>query len=375
MSTLPFNCSFSTIQRGFGKGVCSIAAYNTGSKIRDEKNKRSHNYGYKNDVVETGIIMPPDATCALPREDLWNMVESRELRWDSRLARSLCVSLPHVLSDAGKSALTKDIATYISTKLSTFVDYGRHVSIKRGADPRNDHLHLLFPTRKFDGEKLTGKHRDLDNQFYSAAIIEEMRKEIAKIANLALAKEGFDLRVDHRSYERQGLEKKPQQHRGVKKNEVLKKKMGEFEAIEREYASLLAAENMDDFKFIEDLHILAQQGLIFKHAAIALHVQNFPSGSKDVRINAAGQILVSKTLQDDLQDWLVWWRVKRKHYNGKFEAKIDFYLLTLMPIFRRCFPCIEIPKIDKDLTFDRYWELYIENRPSRDMDVPHEPER
>lgn len=76
---------------------------------------------------------------------------------------------------------------------------------------------------------------------------EEWRSEIAALINDALEENGFDGRVDHRSYERQGIERVPQVHEGSRVRAMENRAKAEAEAagVEYEPVTLRGAQNAE----------------------------------------------------------------------------------------------------------------------------------
>lgn len=76
---------------------------------------------------------------------------------------------------------------------------------------------------------------------------EEWRSEIAALTNEALEENGFDERVDHRSYERQGIERVPQVHEGSRVRAMENRAKAEAEAagVEYEPVTLRGAQNAE----------------------------------------------------------------------------------------------------------------------------------
>ena len=79
-----------------------------------------------------------------------------------------------------------------------------------GSDERNYHAHIMFTTRAIDpenGEFSAKKYRDFSRDSGTETVC-HWREYFADLTNDHLAKAGFAVRVDHRSYKDQknGLE-------------------------------------------------------------------------------------------------------------------------------------------------------------------------
>ncbi|MCE3892350.1 MobA/MobL family protein, partial [Escherichia coli] len=70
-------------------------------------------------------------------------------------------------------------------------------------DKTNPHAHIMLTTRAIGPAGFSGKVRDWNDRTHA----ETWRASWADHANRALANAGYQEEIDHRSYERQGLEK------------------------------------------------------------------------------------------------------------------------------------------------------------------------
>jgi hypothetical protein len=144
----------------------------------------------------------------------WSKAEGAELRWDSRLGRDIVVGLPHQLSDIQQQALLGAFSTILCLRWKTAVLEAKHRPSKYG-DRRNDHGHLFAASRVVNHSGFGKKLRELDNPRTSGRHIEYLRSTWAELVNEAFQKAGLEIRVDHRSYERQELALKPGRPKGM----------------------------------------------------------------------------------------------------------------------------------------------------------------
>ena len=78
------------IGRKSGSSAVASAAYRSGSRLRDERLDRSHDFSAKRGVVHSEVLLPENAPEAWSdRERLWNDVEAAEVRKDAQLAREV----------------------------------------------------------------------------------------------------------------------------------------------------------------------------------------------------------------------------------------------------------------------------------------------
>ena len=129
--------SFSNISAGKHRSAIASASYRSGEKLYDEKEGKS--YFYERAVMpENFILTPPNAPAwAHDREQLWNKVESKDRRANSRYAKEFNVALPVELSEAEQKSL---LTNYVQ---KNFVDQGMVADIAIHRDhPDNPHAHV-----------------------------------------------------------------------------------------------------------------------------------------------------------------------------------------------------------------------------------------
>ena len=87
------------IGRKSGSSAVASAAYRSGSRLRDERLDRSHDFSAKRGVVHSEVMLPENAPEAWSdRERLWNDVEAFEVRKDAQLAREVEFAIPREMS-------------------------------------------------------------------------------------------------------------------------------------------------------------------------------------------------------------------------------------------------------------------------------------
>jgi len=157
-------------------------------------------------VRETFIVAPDDAPeWASNRSDLWNAAEARENRRNSVTAREWELALPADISGAARREIAESFAQELVARYGVVADVAIHDPHKEG-DQRNHHAHVLTTTRVMGPDGLTDKTRILDAAKTGGVEIEAMRAHWADLQNLALERDGVELRVDHRSLEVQRAE-------------------------------------------------------------------------------------------------------------------------------------------------------------------------
>jgi hypothetical protein len=165
------------------------------------------------------MVVPENAPdWARDREQFWNAVEQKEKRKDSQLGIPYDIALPFELTLDQNIALIREYAKTEFADRGLVADVAIHKPDPR-RDPRNVHAHILIPTRTIDEDGFcpkpaTAKSRKGWEQEREDNIL-RLRKSWAEHANRHLAAAGFDVRIDHRSLEEQGIDREPTTHRGV----------------------------------------------------------------------------------------------------------------------------------------------------------------
>lgn len=199
------------IGRKAGSSAVASAAYRSGSRLRDERLDRSHDFSAKRGVVHSEIMLPEGAPEHLgDRERLWNEVEAVEVRKDAQLAREVEFSLPRELTQAQGIALARDFAQ------AEFVDQGMIADVNVHWDMGEDgmpkpHAHVMLIMRSVDENGFGQKVRDWNR----TEMVERWRERWAELANERLAELDIDARIDHRSLEAQGIPLEPQSQIGA----------------------------------------------------------------------------------------------------------------------------------------------------------------
>lgn len=180
-----------------GRSAVACAAYRAGIALQDSKTREIKDYSERGGVVETLILAPPGSPDWVhDREQLWNAVEAKENRRDSRLAREIDIALPRELSKQQQSELVRD---FVQTQ---FVDQGMVADVaihSPSRTVRNPHVHIMLTTREITPEGFGKKVRDWDRLDF----LQETRERWQEKANLHLERAGLEARIDHRSLEAQ----------------------------------------------------------------------------------------------------------------------------------------------------------------------------
>jgi hypothetical protein len=214
-----FHMSIKIITRGAGKSAVAAAAYRSGETLTNEYDGVTHDYTHKGGIFHSEILLPPNAPGEYTnRSVLWNAVEKAERYKTAQLAREIEISLPRELSRDESIELARRFVQ------DTFVDKGMCADIcfhdkDKGNNP---HAHIMLTMRPIEKDGLWGAKSKTINGRKIPTVdwndrdnAEKWRSSWADYLNEALALKGIEERIDHRSYERQGIDQIPTVHMGV----------------------------------------------------------------------------------------------------------------------------------------------------------------
>ena len=208
-------------------------------------------------MICSDILLPPHAPPELAdRQTLWNAVEQAERGKKAQLAYSFDIALQNEFTMEENIALARQFL------LDNFVSRGMTVDVafheketEKGGIP-NPHFHFLCPMRPMNPDGTWGfkqrrvyrldedgnRIRDQNGKFLFDAVpttdwgspetLEHWRKAWADVCNAKFEEKGLAVRIDHRSYLRQGVDLLPTVHEGATVRAMEKKgihtEKGEF---------------------------------------------------------------------------------------------------------------------------------------------------
>ncbi|SCB37860.1 Ti-type conjugative transfer relaxase TraA [Rhizobium hainanense] len=229
--------SVSIVARGSGRSAVLSAAYRHCAKMEYEREARTIDYTRKQGLLHDEFSIPADApewlramiadrSVSGASEHFWNRVEEFEKRSDAQLAKDVTIALPIELSAAQNIELVRDFVARHITAEGMVADWVFHDA------PGNPHIHLMTTLRPltedgFGSKKVAVKGPDggpLRND--AGKIVYELwagglenfnafRDGWFACQNRHLALAGVDIRIDGRSFEKQGIELTPTIHLGV----------------------------------------------------------------------------------------------------------------------------------------------------------------
>ncbi|ORN24455.1 Mobilization protein A [Lentilactobacillus parabuchneri] len=230
-----FHMSFSNISARKGRSAIASAAYRSGEKLFDDQEGRHYFYA-RSVMPESFILTPKNAPeWASNREKLWNEVEKKDRKSNSRYAKEFNVALPVELSESEqKELLTK----YVQ---ENFVDEGMVADVAIHRDhPDNPHAHVMLTNRPFNPDGTWGikskKQYILDdngNKTYTGTSkypksrkilmvdwdkkekITEWRHNWAVSVNQVLEQKNIPDRISEKSFIEEGIDDTPTQHEGI----------------------------------------------------------------------------------------------------------------------------------------------------------------
>lgn len=264
-----YHFSAQIISRSQGRSSVAAAAYRAGEKLVDERTGLTHDFTNKNDIIKCEIMLPSNAPKWMKnRAKLWNEVEQVEKRKDAQLAREINIALPKELSknqnwDLAKSFVQKE-----------FVDKGMVVDVAfhRGHQAKEEqpHLHLMVGTREVSEDGFGQKNREWN----SKDVLNNWRENWAEYCNLALAKNGIDMRIDNRTLEAQGINLEPQSKIGPASAKSRMARFVEHQELARRNGERLQKNPEIAFKALTNQHAT------FTHRDIAKFVNRHTSDYK-----------------------------------------------------------------------------------------------
>lgn len=251
-----FHCSIKIISRASGRSAVASAAYRSGEKLYNDETGITHDFTKKGGVVFSEICIPDNAPREFcNREYFWNEVQKVEKRADAQLAREIEVALPREFTREQQKECVRYYIQDNFVSKGMCVDWALH-----DKGDGNPHAHIMLTVRAFDdkgkwiakqktsfaydenGQKIpiidetTGEQKVRiregkgteklwvrisvpSNDWNDHSKAEEWREAWATECNKLLP---ADIQLDHRSYEKQGIEKIASIHEGFVARDIEK---------------------------------------------------------------------------------------------------------------------------------------------------------
>ena len=214
---------------------CIHLSFRSGSRAGGASGGASFDYVTRNDTYDRDDLDPAVYTESghMPswaEEDprvYWETADDYE-RANGRIFVSADFALPVGLDRDAQIALAREFVAELTGKERLPYTLAVHAGLDANGQEHNPHAHLLFSERGNDGIERSREHwfsransadperggAPKSRAFHGAEWVERARERWAELTNQALEAAGRSERVDHRSYERQGIEKEPGQHYG-----------------------------------------------------------------------------------------------------------------------------------------------------------------
>ena len=264
-----FHLSVTQTKRSAGQSAIASAAYRAGERLYSEYYGEYSDYTRKGGVICSDILLPSHAPKEYAdRQTLWNAVEKAERGKTAQLAYSFDIALQNEFSLEENIALARRFLLENFVSRGMVVDFAVHQPDREDGGIPNPHFHVLCPIRPIEQNGKWGckqhrvyeldedgnRIRDADGNFVFNAVpttdwgspetLEYWRQTWAELCNAKFAEKGLDVSIDHRSYERQGVELLPTVH--------MKKLSAEYDALEQAHETTYG-----EFKTVrDDLHRL-----------------------------------------------------------------------------------------------------------------------
>ena len=240
MNIALFHFHVTQIKRSAGQSAVAAAAYRAGEKLHSEYYGEISDYTRKGGVICAEIFLPSHAPPEYAdRETLWNAVEKAERGKKAQLAYSFDIALQNEFSMQENIDLARQFLSDNFVSRGMVTDFAVHQPYKEDGGISNPHFHVMCPIRPLDEhgrwgnkqrrEYLLDEHgeriRDEAGNYVFNAVptidwgspdtLEHWRQAWADLCNQKFAEKELDCRIDHRSYERQGIDQLPTIHEGV----------------------------------------------------------------------------------------------------------------------------------------------------------------
>ncbi|MBO9422768.1 Ti-type conjugative transfer relaxase TraA [Labrenzia sp. R4_2] len=232
------------ISRSEGRSSVAAAAYRHRAQmtVSNDSDHKTFDYAHKDgDLVHEELALPDQTpewfrtlidgrSVAGASETLWNAVEAHETRVNAQLAREIVLALPSELSREENIALVQGYIREAFTSRGMVADWVYHDK------ENNPHVHVMLTMAPFTEKGFGSKWETLLDvkgepvrkggkiQYRAWAGDKETLKQWRELwavhANKSLELTGHDARIDHRSYEAQGIELQPTSKIGVQARNI-----------------------------------------------------------------------------------------------------------------------------------------------------------
>lgn len=141
-----YHCSIKIISRAGGRSAVASAAYRSGEKLYNDETGIVHDFTNKGGVIMNEIMLPENAPERFHnREILWNEVQKIEKRSDAQFAREIEVALPTEMNREQQIECIRDYVQENFVNNGMIADWALH-----DKSDGNPHAHILLTMRGID---------------------------------------------------------------------------------------------------------------------------------------------------------------------------------------------------------------------------------
>ena len=141
-----YHCSIKIISRSGGRSAVASAAYRSGEKLYNDETGIIHDFTKKGGVIINEIMLPANAPERYEeREILWNEVQKIEKRSDAQFAREVEVALPAEMSRTEQIECVRNYIQENFINKGMIADWALH-----DKHDGNPHAHIMLTMRGLD---------------------------------------------------------------------------------------------------------------------------------------------------------------------------------------------------------------------------------
>src|ERR1700744_2479376 len=186
-----YHLHFKVIGRKSGSSAVASAAYRSGSRLRDERLDRSHDFSGKRGVVHSEVMLPENAPEAWSdRERLWNDVEAFEVRKDAQLAREVEFAIPREMTQAQGIELARDFVQNEFVDRGMIADLNVHWDMAEDGMPK-PHAHVMLTMRQVSVNGDENGFGPKVREWNRTEMVERWRERLAEPSHYWLARLHF----------------------------------------------------------------------------------------------------------------------------------------------------------------------------------------
>lgn len=286
--------------------------------MTSERDSYTADFSRKGGNVHSEFAIPADAPewvralgaggASQASEQFWNRVEGFEKRADAQLAKELILTLPKELNREQNIALVRAFVADQLLARGQIADWAFHDI------PGNPHVHVMtnlrpltvdgFGAKKVpvlgpDGQPLRSPKGQIIYKLWAGhkETIADMRQAWATIQNKHLELAGIDARVDHRSYEEQGIDLVPSPAIGPASKAMEQKAQAAGREIHLDRLVLLEASRRQNAAAIGErpeivLEAIARERSVFDQRDVARYLHRYIDDAAEFQ-NVMARVLAS----------------------------------------------------------------------------------